>query len=103
MKKTSTTDINSSSIEKLLKLGAMLMDVRELDEFSKGTIPGAKHLALSELPTAKDEVPTTSPIILFCRSGRRSSKAAKIIRHWTHQDIYCLMGGYTAYCEFAGT
>ena len=93
-------DICCKSIESILEQGAALIDVREFDEFDKGTIPGAQHLALSILPTSREQVPTKQPLILFCRSGRRSSKAAKIVSNWTEEDIFCLDGGYKAYCEF---
>ena len=96
----SIKDICCDSIENILKQGATLIDVREFDEFDKGTIPGATHLPLSILPTSKDRIPMEQPLLLFCRSGRRSSKAAKIVSNWTEQEIFCLNGGYKAYCEF---
>ncbi|MFH8516149.1 rhodanese-like domain-containing protein [Streptomyces gelaticus] len=61
---------------------AVLLDVRETDEWRAGHIPGAQHLPLSRL-TAGAEVPTAyadSRLVLICRSGRRSQGAARLLR-----------------------
>ena len=96
-------DICCDKLGSILEQGATLVDVRESDEFEKGTIPGAAHIALSELPTSKEKVPLNKTLVLFCRSGRRSSKAAKIVSHWSKKQIFCLSGGYKAYCEYMST
>ncbi|MFD4033350.1 rhodanese-like domain-containing protein [Streptomyces sp. NPDC058637] len=61
---------------------AVLLDVRETEEWRAGHIPGAQHLPLSRL-TAGAKVPSThadSRLVLICRSGHRSQHAALLLR-----------------------
>ncbi|MEU1087483.1 rhodanese-like domain-containing protein [Streptomyces sp. NPDC005576] len=60
---------------------AVLLDVRETEEWQAGHIPGAQHLPLSLL-TAGGEVPGVpagSRLVLICRSGQRSQHAARLL------------------------
>ena len=56
---------------------ALLLDVREDDEFAAGHAPGAVHVPLSQLPTRLDELPDPgdAPLSVVCRSGGRSAQA----------------------------
>ncbi|KRE78831.1 sulfurtransferase [Arthrobacter sp. Soil763] len=53
-----------------------IVDVRESGEVAEGMIPGAKHIALGELPGRMGELDKTVPVVAVCRSGRRSAAAA---------------------------
>lgn len=55
--------------------GADLVDVREEDEYRAGHVPGARPVPLSSgLP-----VPGARPLLLICRSGNRSLRAAELL------------------------
>ncbi|WLQ45211.1 rhodanese-like domain-containing protein [Streptomyces laculatispora] len=61
---------------------AVLLDVRESEEWQAGHIPGAQHLPLSRL-TAGAKVPgahADSRLVLICCSGQRSQHAARLPR-----------------------
>jgi rhodanese-related sulfurtransferase len=53
---------------------AVLLDVREDDEWEAGHIEGAVHLPLSELPRRVAEIPDADPLVVVCRSGGRSAQ-----------------------------
>ena len=56
--------------------GAVLLDVRDADEFAAGHIPGAVNLPLSSIRDAEDRFPDAdTPLFVYCLSGARSSKA----------------------------
>lgn len=74
-----------------------VIDVREEDEVADGMIPNARHFALSQFPELKEKIPTDKAIIFYCRSGKRSLKAAEIVSNWTESPIYSLSGGYLAF------
>ncbi|MGW5433574.1 rhodanese-like domain-containing protein [Streptomyces sp. NPDC004059] len=61
---------------------ALLLDVREADEWQAGHAPGAVHLPLMALAAGAGlpaEAPKR-PVIVICRSGRRSLKAVELLR-----------------------
>lgn len=57
---------------------AVMLDVREDDEWAAGHAPNAVHIPLSELPARLGDIPDDSagPIPVVCRSGGRSARAA---------------------------
>ncbi|MEU9198727.1 rhodanese-like domain-containing protein [Streptomyces sp. NPDC048332] len=60
---------------------AVLLDVREAEEWRAGHVPGALHLPLSRL-TAGAKLPGTAEkarLVLICRSGKRSQDAARLL------------------------
>ncbi|NHN56273.1 rhodanese-like domain-containing protein [Calidifontibacter sp. DB0510] len=55
---------------------AVLLDVREQDEWDAGHAPGAVHIPLGEVPQRLGELPEGEPLPVICRSGNRSGRAA---------------------------
>lgn len=53
---------------------ALLLDVREDDEWAAGHAPAAAHVPLGRL--AQTQLPTGRPVLAICRSGNRSATAA---------------------------
>lgn len=59
--------------------GAVLFDVRELDEYAEGHAPGAILIPLSELPDRVAEFPTEGQVLVICKSGGRSMRACEFL------------------------
>jgi rhodanese-related sulfurtransferase len=59
---------------------SFLVDVRTPQEFSEGTVKGAVNIPLHELEQRLDEFKGKQQIVVFCRSGNRSSQAAAILK-----------------------
>ncbi|NDJ61059.1 MAG: rhodanese-like domain-containing protein [Chloroflexi bacterium] len=57
----------------------VLIDVRTPEEFASGHIPGAINIPVEELAGRLDEVPNDTAIVVYCRSGNRSTQAANIL------------------------
>lgn len=75
-------DIPAVDIDELaerLESGAVLIDVRQPDEYQEFRVPGARLIPLDELPDRLDEVPTDQTVYAICRSGGRSSKAVEFL------------------------
>ncbi len=73
--------------------GAVLLDVRTEEEFKAGHIPGAILLPYSDISekTAVEVIPTKeTAVIVYCRSGRRSSIAAGTLRNLGYTTIWDL-------------
>lgn len=56
---------------------AQIVDVRETEELVDGMIPGARHIPLGVIPDNYAALDATRPVIVVCRSGRRSAAAAE--------------------------
>jgi rhodanese-related sulfurtransferase len=55
---------------------AVVLDVREDDEWVHGHIDGATHIPMGDIPARLDDVPEGDPLYLICRSGGRSARVA---------------------------
>jgi rhodanese-related sulfurtransferase len=55
--------------------GAIIIDVREDDEFATGHAEGAKNFPLSTFAEHFEEISKESPIYVICQSGGRSARA----------------------------
>lgn len=82
-----------------LHTGAPLrvVDVREPREYHQGHIPRADLLPLPELLTRPEQLPAERPLVLVCRSGRRSARAAAWLVRRGYADILVLRGGMLAW------
>jgi molybdopterin/thiamine biosynthesis adenylyltransferase/rhodanese-related sulfurtransferase len=76
--------------------GAVVLDVREPDEYEQGAIPGAVHIPRGQLESnVESRVPDKSaPIVINCASGMRSAFAAKTLGELGYQDVVSLAGGF---------
>ena len=70
----------------------LLVDVRTPQEFNSGHIEGAVNIPLQELSQRASEIPKDEPVVLYCRSGNRSSTAAKMLRNAGYDQVYDLGG-----------
>lgn len=76
--------------------GAVLLDVREEDEWRAGHAPGALHVPLSELPDRLDELVGEHEVLCICRSGGRSARAAAFLAE-SGQRAVNVAGGMAAW------
>ena len=77
----------------------MLLDVRTPKEFQEGHLPNATLIPTTELSKRLNELPAdkTQPILVYCGTGIRSSKAAHMLYRSGYKDVYNLSGGMHAW------
>lgn len=82
---------------------ALVLDVREPAEWSKGHIPNARHIPLGQIEKRLAELDKfkNRPIIVSCASGNRSSSVCSTLRKAGFEKVYNLAGGLPAW-EQAG-
>lgn len=75
-----------------------ILDVRSGQELEKeGTIPGAHHIHITELPGRLEEIPHGRPIYIFCGSGLRSTIAASLMQTRGWEDPVVVLGGFAGW------
>jgi SulP family sulfate permease len=74
----------------------LVVDVREPREFQKAHIPQA---SLTPLPKLMEDsnLPQRRPVVLVCHGGRRSTRAAAMLRRRGHDKVMALEGGMQAW------
>ena len=91
-----TATLTATEAQQALSEGALLLDVREPDEWQTGHAPQAMHVALGQLEERLAELPVDRLIVTVCRSGRRSAMAANLLSRRGHR-VANLTGGMTAW------
>ena len=56
--------------------GALLLDVRDPDEWQAGHADGAAWIPMREIAERQDELPTDREIVVICKTGSRSAQVA---------------------------
>jgi rhodanese-related sulfurtransferase len=79
---------------------AVVLDVREDDEWVHGHIDGATHIPMGDVPSRLDELPEGDPLYITCRGGGRSARVAA----WLNQNGFDAVnvGGGMGEWEAAG-
>ena len=73
-----------------------LVDVRTEQEFEQVRVPGVLHIPVTEIKGRLGEIPAEHPVAFLCRSGHRSSLAARMAaRH--RDDVMNVDGGMDAW------
>ncbi len=94
---TALKTVSPARAAQMLREGAVLVDIREADEFARERIPGARHHALSRL-SADDPARLGDDVVIFhCRSGARTAANAARLRAAAAGEAYVLDGGLDAW------
>ena len=80
---------------------ALLIDVSSIQDYEKGHLPGARHVAMSQFdPEGKELAKAKNlPIAIYCKSGQTAGAAAKRLKKAGFSDVYTLDGGLRTWLE----
>src|ERR1700712_1093703 len=96
--KSRIEEVDPSVVREQVSNGAVVIDVREAEEWSTGHIPGARHVPKSFL---ESRIEGAAPdreqhVILYCQSGNRSAWAARtLIDDLGYTNVESMTGGIT--------
>ena len=83
---------------------ALLIDIRETAELSKGSVPLAEHIPMSTIDAQIEPIikrasagKKSRPVIFMCASGWRSAQVGKRFRKAGLDQVYSLDGGFDAW------
>lgn len=92
-----TGTLTAPEVRPMLSQGAVLLDVRNAEEWSEGVVEGSLLMELAELERRIGEIPRGKPIISMCSVGHRGSIGASILQRNGIPDVYNLLGGMKAW------
>ncbi len=78
---------DNNQLTEAIKDGAFLVDVRTPAEFSAGSVKGAVNIPLDKVPNQLSKFKNKKSIVVFCRSGSRSSQAQRILESNGFQNV----------------
>ena len=81
-----------------VQAGALLVDVREQHEYNEVRAVGAQLIPLSNFGDMYNTLPQNRELVIICRSGVRSARAAEFLLEQGYQAIN-LAGGTLAWVE----
>ena len=78
---------------------ALLIDVRDPDEWAEGHIPGARNFSRGTLELEIEEAAPdlSAPIITHCGGGGRSALAAESLQRMGYRNVKSMAGGFKAW------
>ena len=99
--KSEIAEVTTAEAEELRADGAIVLDVREADEFEQGAIPGAVFIPRGHLEGQIENriADKDAKIVVHCAGGYRSSIAASWLRSRGATDVSDLLGGFGAWAD----
>lgn len=92
-------EITPQEGQRRVQAGALLVDVRESGEYEEVRAEGARLLPLGELETRLGELPRDRELVMICRSGARSARAAEYLLSQGYERVVNLAGGTLAWVD----
>ncbi len=90
------TDVDPGEAKRLAEAGALLLDVREDEEWEAGHAPEAIHLAMGLVAERLEQLPSDRTLVCVCRVGGRSAAVAGALAS-AGFDVRNLAGGMLAW------
>jgi rhodanese-related sulfurtransferase len=79
--------------------GALLIDVRQPEEWSAGHAPNARLIPLGSLPRRLTDIPRDQDVLFICRSGNRSGSAQRQLLQLGYEQVFNVSGGMNAWAS----
>ena len=93
------SEIDTLEATRLMNDDALMLDVREDNEWAVGHIPNARHIRLGQLSEQLSQLEKfkDKPIVVYCRSGNRSARACALLKKSGFSTPRNLAGGIMAW------
>src|SRR6478752_4260968 len=95
--KARITEVDPAEADERRKVtGAVVLDVREPDEYDQGALPGAVHIPRGHLESQVEGrvLDHDAPVIVYCAGGVRSAFAAETLGELGYTDVASMAGGF---------
>ncbi len=94
--KSEITEVDTSVAAEHIATGALVLDVREPDEYDEGALPGAIHIPRGHLEAQVEGklLDRHAPVVVYCAGGVRSAFAARTLAELGYTDVVSMAGGF---------
>lgn len=94
--KSAIAEVNTDGAAAAIADGAIVLDVREPDEYDEGALLGAIHIPRGHLEAQIEGriIDKQAPIVAYCAGGVRSAFAAKTLAELGYTNVLSMEGGY---------
>jgi molybdopterin/thiamine biosynthesis adenylyltransferase/rhodanese-related sulfurtransferase len=95
--KSTVREIDTAAAEAVIaRLGTVVLDVREADEYEQGALPGAIHIPRGFLESQIEGkvADRDAPLVVYCAGGARSAFAARTLGELGYSDVVSMDGGF---------
>ena len=89
----SVREITIEELKSALSSGALVIDVRENNEYVSGHVPAATHVPLGTVPSNVDLFRSDEDIYVICHSGGRSMRACEFLHDEGITNVVNVIGG----------
>lgn len=79
---------SEAGLQNMVRKGAFLVDVRTPQEFAQGHVQGSVNIPLDQVQSNLSQFKGKKNIVVFCRSGNRSTQAKRILDQNGIQNVY---------------
>ncbi len=96
--KSQITEVDPAEVQEQMRNGAVVIDVRESEEWATGHLPGAAHVPRSYLESRIEGVVPDrgAHLVLYCASGNRSAYGARTLAEdLGYEHVESMSGGIT--------
>jgi rhodanese-related sulfurtransferase len=95
-------EVTPAEAHELLSSGAVVLDVRDREEFASEHIEGATHLSRGTLEMRVHELipDKRTPVVCYCMGGNRGALAADTLQSLGYTSVTSIRGGMKSYLEF---
>lgn len=96
---TDMNEVSPKEAQSRLQQGALLVDVREPNEYEEVHASGARLMPLSTFQDTYSELPKDAELVMICRSGARSERAGQFLLDQGYSNVSNLTGGTLAWVQ----
>lgn len=94
-------EICPTTTQEWIQNGAILVDVRELDEINElaYNVPNILHIPLSEFEERFTEIPKDKEVVMVCKGGGRSLRATNFIINQGYTNVVNMQHGIARWVQ----
>ena len=94
--KSEITEVDTAGAAEMIANGAVVLDIREPDEYDQGALANAIHIPRDHLEAQIEAriLDRNAPVVIYCAGGVRSAFAARTMQELGYTDVVSMAGGF---------